>query len=71
MAMVPASKGGFVASMHASPDGQMHAESTPVPQIDTSSSTDLSMSSNSHSGPSVSEGFPNESFESTTECYDC
>lgn len=47
MAMVPASQGGVVASMHASP------ESTPIPQVDTSSSTDQSMSSNSHPGPSV------------------
>ena len=53
MAMVPASQGGVVASMHASPDSPMNAESTPVPQVDTSSSTDQSMSSNSHPGPSV------------------
>ena len=53
MAMVPASQGGVVASMHASPDSQMNAESTPLPQVDTSSSTDQSMSSNSHPGPSV------------------
>ena len=51
--MVPASQGGVVASMHASPDSPMNAESTPVPQVDTSSSTDQSMSSNSHPGPSV------------------
>lgn len=53
MALVPASQGGVVASMHASPDSQMNAESTPVPQVETSTSTDNSMSSISHPGPSV------------------
>ena len=43
MAMVPAVQGGVVASMHASPE-QLEAESAPI--IDTSSSSEQSMSTN-------------------------
>ena len=52
--MIPASQGGVVATRHASLSEPMEAEGTPIPAIETStSSDDPSMSSNSHPGRNV------------------